>query len=140
MYRVAILSLLLLPVTAHSSLFAKSLLAGTWEESVSTDQVCTGKGATLKYDLSSDSKTLTVGFSKPIETDLGKVSSIRAKVVASTSRSLTIVYDGEKRLRSDGTPAQWELSVVAAGVYRWRETSWKDGEVNVVVGVRCSPR
>ncbi len=140
MYRVALLALSLLPSTAYSSLFAKSLLAGTWEESVSTDQVCTGKGATIRYELSSDTKALTVSFSKPIETDLGKVSSIRAKVVASTSRSLTIVYDGEKRLRSDGTPAQWELSVVAAGIYRWRETSWKDGEVNVVVGVRCSPR
>jgi hypothetical protein len=140
MYRVALLTLALAPLTAHSSIFPKSLLAGTWEESAGTDQVCTGKGATLRYEFSSDSKALTVTFSKPIETDIGKVSSVRAKVVASTSRSLTIVYDGEKRLRSDGTPAQWELSVVAAGVYRWRETSWKDDEVNVVVGVRCSPR
>jgi hypothetical protein len=127
-----------LPVLGGS--FPQSLLTGTWQESSSTDQVCAGTGSTIKYEFSKDGKLLTVKFSKPIETEIGKLSAVRARVVASTSRAITIVYDGEKRLRSDGTPAQWELSVISAGVYRWRETTWDPGDVNIVVGVRCSPR
>ncbi len=139
MLKPVVFALCLVPIASTASTFTRSLLAGTWEENASTEPVCTGRGSTLKYDLSSDGKLLSVRLSKPIDTEIGRLSSARANVVASTSRSLTIVYENEKRVRSDGKPVQWELSVVSAGIYRWRETSWSADEVNVVVGVRCTP-
>jgi hypothetical protein len=65
------------------------------------------------------------------------VDKLHATIVRSTERTFTLLYDGEPRMRSDGAPIQWQLSMVASGVYRWRDTSWPDKDVNVVVGIRC---
>jgi hypothetical protein len=40
-------------------------------------------------------------------------------------------------MRSDGALIQWQLAMVAPGAYRWRDLSWSDRDVNVVVGIRC---
>lgn len=49
-------------------------------------------------------------------------------------------YDNETRLNANGKLVEWQLIIVAPGVYlRWRETDWPEGKVNGVVGIRCSP-
>ncbi len=45
--------------------------------------------------------------------------------------------DNEQRVTMAGKPVEWELSVVAPGIYRWRATDWQRHEVNSVVGIRC---
>ena len=47
-------------------------------------------------------------------------------------------YDGEKRLNTNGKPMEWELAMVAVGVYHWRATDWALGKVNAGVGINCS--
>jgi hypothetical protein len=61
-----------------------------------------------------------------------------ATILSSTQRTLVIRYDGERRLKRNGEPIEWELSIAAPGVYRWRETGWEPARVNTVVGIRCS--
>jgi hypothetical protein len=60
-------------------------------------------------------------------------------VVAETERSLTLRYDNETRQDAHGKLVEWQLIIVAPGVYRWRQTDWPEGKVNGVVGIRCSP-
>jgi hypothetical protein len=86
-----------------------------------------------------DGKRLEMRFDRKWKTELGETDHFGATIVSATTRTLVIRYDGETRLKRSGKPVEWELAVVAPGVYRWRETEWRPGEVNTVVGIRCSP-
>ncbi len=88
-------------------------------------------------EISADGKRLDMRFDRLWETELGKTDRMGAKIISATSRSLVIQYDNETRLKVTGKPEEWELIIVAPGVYRWRETDWKEGKVNIVVGIRC---
>jgi hypothetical protein len=87
---------------------------------------------------SSDGKRLQLVFDRPWQTELGLLTQFNATIVSSTERTLVIRYDNETRKRRNGQPVEWELSIAAPGVYRWRETEWKPNEVNTVVGIRCA--
>jgi hypothetical protein len=100
--------------------------------------VCTDSEVRYRFDFSPDGKRVAVRLNKVHRTEIGDQENIAASILESTDRSITIAYDGESRLRSDGKPVEWQLVVVAPGVYRWRETSWPAQVVNVVVGVRCA--
>jgi hypothetical protein len=89
--------------------------------------------------VSADGKRLEMQFDRKWKTELGETDHFGASIVAASSRTLVIRYDGETRLKRSGKPVEWELAIVAAGIYRWRETEWTPGEVNTVVGIRCSP-
>lgn len=113
-------------------------LSGWWAESYNTDVTCGPDNLKVKHELSGDGKRLSLKFDRKWQTELGEMDHVDATVLSSTERTLVIQYDGESRSRPDGKLQEWELSIVAPGVYRWHETSWQAGNVNPVVGIRCS--
>lgn len=118
--------------------FDMKQLSGWWAESYNTDVTCGAQNLKVKHEFSADGKRLYLRFDRKWQTELGETDHTEATVLSSTERTLVIQYDGESRYRPDGKLQEWELSIVAPGVYRWRETSWPAGDVNTVVGVRCS--
>lgn len=119
--------------------FDANQLSGWWGESYSTDRICGSENLKSRMELSSDGKRFHARFDRPWKTALGDLEGISADIVSATARTLVIRYDNETRKKSSGVPVEWELTIVASGVYRWRETEWKPGAVNPVVGIRCSP-
>lgn len=117
--------------------FSPDQLAGSWAESGNSQDVCTDNEVRYRFEFAPDGKRLTIRLSRLHPTEIGDREEVGASIVESTDRSLTISYEAESRLRTDGTPLQWQLVVVAPGVYRWRETSWPIHNVNVMVGVKC---
>jgi len=118
--------------------FAGDQLTGWWAESFDDSEACAPTNVRAQYTLSPDGKRLLMKMDRKWKTDLGERDSVEATVISSSPRSLTIQYDGETRTDDAGKPVTWELVIVAPGLYRWRETSWEKGKVNIVVGVRCS--
>jgi hypothetical protein len=114
-------------------------LTGWWAESFDDSDACAPGNVRARYTLSPDGKRLLMQMDRKWQTALGERDSVEATVLASSPRSLTIQYDGESRTDASGKPVTWDLVVVAPGLYRWRESSWEKGRVNVVVGVRCAP-
>lgn len=117
--------------------FDRAQLSGWWGESYNTDLACGSENLKTTMEISSDGKRLEMRFDRRWKTELGETDHFGATIVAATSRTLTIQYDNETRKKASGKPVEWELAIVAPGVYRWRETEWKSGEVNTVVGIRC---
>ncbi len=119
--------------------FDVNQLSGVWADSVDTEPACAMKNGHFRYEFSSDRKRLAIQFDREIDSGAaGKVSHIDATVLAATARTITFRYDGEQRMNSLGKPIEWQLAMVAPGVYRWRATDWRAGQVNTVVGIRCS--
>ena len=118
--------------------FPVSQLSGWWAESFSSVPACDPGNVRTRQVFSPDGKRLQLVFDRPWKTELGLLTQVGATIVFSTERTLVIRYDGETRLKRNGQPVEWELSMAAPGVYRWRETEWKPSEVNTVVGIRCA--
>jgi hypothetical protein len=120
--------------------FDPAQLAGTWAESYNTDAACGPESVKSTLALSADGKRLEIHLNKKIKTDVGvdEVDHVGAAILSATQHTVVIRYDGETRKKKSGEPMEWELAIVAPGVYRWRETEWRSGAVNIVVGVRCS--
>jgi len=118
--------------------FDLAQLSGWWAESYNTDLACAPENVRTQMLIDSQAKRLEIKFDRKWKTELGEMERIGAVIIAATNRTLTIQYDNEKRIKHNGKPVEWELSIVAPGVYRWRETEWPAGEVNTVVGVRCT--
>ena len=119
--------------------FDVNQLSGVWADSVDAEPACATKNGHFRYEFSSDRKRLAIQFDREIDSGAaGKVSHIDATVLAATARTITFRYDGEQRMSSLGKPIEWQLAMVAPGVYRWRATDWRAGQVNTVVGIRCS--
>lgn len=119
--------------------FDRSLLAGLWAESVNTKAVCAKENLHHRFDLSADGKTLTFQLDRKWKIASGKmVDRYSATVLKSTAQTLVMQYNPDIGPLPDRYPKEWELAFVAPGVYRWRATEWPPGEVNPVVGVRCS--
>lgn len=118
--------------------FDVSLLSGIWSESYSTSEVCSPTNRLMRMQFSNDRREFAILYDKKNMTSLGEMDRINASVISSTTSSVVIRYENESRLKISGKPMEWELSVVAPGVYRWRETDWPQDKVNVVVGIRCS--
>jgi len=117
--------------------FDPAQLAGWWAESYNADLTCGPQNLRTTMRVDPVAKRLEMKFDRKWRTELGEVDHFGAEIIAATGRTLTIRYDNEKRLKKSGLPVEWELALVAPGVYRWRETEWGPGEVNTVVGIRC---
>lgn len=118
--------------------FDPQQLSGWWAESYDTDVTCGPRNLRVAMQIDAVAKRLEMRFDRKWKTELGELERAGAKILFATGRTLVIRYDNETRKGSNGEPVEWELAVVAPGVYRWRETDWPPGEVNIVVGVRCS--
>lgn len=118
--------------------FDRGQLSGWWGESYNTDLACGPQNLKTTMEVTPDGKRLNMRFDRKWKTELGETEQAGATIISATSHTLTIRYDGETRLKRSGQPVEWELVIVAPGVYRWRETDWALGEVNSVVGIRCS--
>jgi hypothetical protein len=118
--------------------FDRSQLSGWWGESYNTDFTCGPQNLKTTMEVSPDGKRLKMRFDRKWKTELGETDQFASTIISATNRTLVIQYDGETRLKKSGKPVEWELAIVAPGVYRWRETEWKPGDVNTVVGIRCS--
>lgn len=126
-------------VEANPFPFDTNQLAGVWADSVNTDFACAMKNQHFRYEFSKDKKRFLVKFDKEIDSGAtGKISQIQASILNATSRTITFRYDGESRSNSFGKPIEWQLAMVAPGIYRWHATDWRPGEVNTVVGIKCS--
>ncbi|MCU0869107.1 MAG: hypothetical protein MUF30_05790 [Burkholderiales bacterium] len=124
---------------AHAApVFSPDQLSGWWAESYNTDVACGPQNLRAKHEFSADGKRLVIRFDRKWTTELGEMEKVEAIIVGSSDRTITIRYDGETRRKDSGALQEWELTIVAPGVYRWRETDWPVGEVNTVVGIRCS--
>jgi hypothetical protein len=117
--------------------FDRNQLSGWWAESFNTDLACGPDNVRTTMEVSPDGKRLEMRFDRKWKTELGETDHFGATIVSATSRTLIIRYENEKRVKPTGGLVEWELAIVAPGVYRWRETAWRSGEVNTVVGVRC---
>lgn len=120
--------------------FDRSLLAGVWAESVNTSPACAESNLHHTFELTTDGKTLNFKLDRKWTIATGQaVERYSATVVSSTKHSLVIRYNTDIGTPPSGYPIEWEISFVAPGVYRWRAEAWPEGNVNTVVGVKCSP-
>ena len=126
-------------VTAATTPFDVTQLSGSWSDSFNSNSVCDPSRHLTRMQLSDDHARLAIFNDRMRSSKLGEANHFAATVVAETERSLTIRYDNENRLDDQGKPVEWQLIVVAPGVYRWRQADWPEGKVNGVVGIRCSP-
>ena len=126
-------------IAATPTPFDAAQLSGSWSDSVNTSSVCEEARHFTRMQLSDDHQRLAIFSDRTWKSKLGETNRFAATVVAETERSLTIRYDNENRLDDQGKPVEWQLIVVAPGVYRWRQADWPEGKVNGVVGIRCSP-
>jgi len=118
--------------------FQVDQLSGWWAESYSPQPACDPSNLRVRHVFSEDGKRLEIIFDRPWRTELGMAEKFGATILSATDRTLVIRYDGETRRTRNGQPVEWEMSIAAPGVYRWRETSWDPTAVNTVVGIRCS--
>lgn len=119
--------------------FDVNQLSGVWADSVDNEPACAMKNGHFRYEFSSDRKRLSIKFDREIDSaTTGKISQIDATVLSATARTITFRYDGEQRMNSLGKPVEWQLAMVAPGVYRWHAIDWRPGQVNTVVGIQCS--
>lgn len=118
--------------------FDAAQLAGTWVSSVDTKRACDEESTHFRMQLSDDRQHLAIFYDRSEKTPLGQANRFAASIVGATQYSLTIRYENETRRNRSGKLAEWELIMVAPGVYRWREAEREAGWVNRVVGIRCS--
>lgn len=119
--------------------FDEKQLSGVWADSVDTEPACATKNWHFRYEFSADRKRLSIQFDRDIDSGAaGKISHMDATILSATARTITFRYDGEQRMNSLGKPVEWQLAMVAPGVYRWHATDWRSGQVNTVVGIQCS--
>jgi hypothetical protein len=118
--------------------FDLAQVEGRWAENFNTEPACGPDSLHFRFDVSAERKRLTLVFDRRSVTALGETDRVSADILSATPRSLVIRYDNEQRLTRLRKPLEWELTIVAPGVYRWRATDWEPNEVNTVVGVRCS--
>lgn len=135
------LAILLLSAAAAAAPtpFDDAQLSGSWSESVNTSATCSGERRFTRMQLSDDHQRLAIFNDRTWTSKLGVTNHFAATITAETEHSLTLVYDHENRRNADGKLVEWQIVFVAPGVFRWRETSWPEGKVNGVVGIRCSP-
>lgn len=119
--------------------FDAEQLSGDWVESYNNKTACSPDNLHFKMEIKPTEKKFVVQLDRMWKLDNGETTDhYSASIISATDRTLVIRYDNETRARKDGSLVEWELSVAAPGIYRWRETTWGEDEVNTVVGVRCS--
>lgn len=119
--------------------FNAEQISGDWAESYNNKPACSPDNLHFKMELKPNDKKLNILLDRMWELGNGETTDrYSATITSATNRTLVIRYDNETRKRKDGSLVEWELSMVAPGIYRWRETGWNEDEVNTVVGIKCS--
>jgi len=119
--------------------FNRSQLSRLWVTSADTKIACSPEKSRSRYKLSNDGKTLLIKLDRKSKLNSGKiVSQFSASVVRSSRRSLFITYNLDAGKFPADYPKMWEMVFVTPGVFRWRASNWPKGQVNPVVGIRCS--
>lgn len=119
--------------------FNAEQLTGDWAESYNNKLACSPDNLHFKMELNPKGKKLNILLDRMWKLDNGEnTDRYSAAIISATDRTLVIRYDNETRTRQDGSLVEWELSMVAPNIYRWRETGWGEDEVNSVVGIKCS--
>jgi hypothetical protein len=134
----AVASTALAVTDPKAAVFDPKQLSGWWAESYNTESACGPQNVRSTMEVDLKAQRLQMRFDRKWKTELGETDHFSAKIVSSTARTLVIQYDNETRRRRNGELVEWELAMVAPGVYRWRETEWRPGDVNTVVGIRCT--
>lgn len=118
--------------------FDPAQLAGGWSENASNEIACTPDNVRIRFAFDLDRRRLEFRLDRLQKLgDREAADRYSAQILSATPNTLIIRYDNEQRTTMAGRPLEWELSVVAPGVYRWRATDWPRHEVNAVVGIRC---
>jgi hypothetical protein len=118
--------------------FDPAQLAGVWTENASNEIACAPGKLQFRFGLDPVRQRLEIRLDRLQRLgDREAADRYSAQILSATPNSLTIRYDNEQRVTMSGKTVEWELSVVAPGVYRWRATDWAGHEVNTVVGIRC---
>ena len=118
--------------------FDPTQLAGVWTENASNEIACAPGKLQLRFRLDPLRQRLDIHLDRLQKLgDREAADRYSAQILSATPNTLIIRYDNEQRVTMAGTTVEWELSVVAPGIYRWRATDWPRHEVNTVVGIRC---
>ncbi len=118
--------------------FDPAQLAGVWTENASNEVACTPGKAQFRFRLDPLRQRLEIRLDRLQKLgDREAADRYSAQILSATPNSLIIRYDNEQRVTMSGKTVEWELTVVAPGIYRWRATDWARHEVNPVVGIRC---
>lgn len=118
--------------------FDPAQLAGVWTENASNEIACAPGKVQFRFQLDPVRQRLDIHLDRLQKLgDREAADRYSAQIISATPNTLIIRYDNEQRLTMAGKTVEWELSVVAPGIYRWRATDWQRHEVNSVVGIRC---
>ena len=118
--------------------FEPAQLAGVWAENASNEIACAPDKLKFRFALDTVHQRLEIRLDRLQKLgDREAADRYSAQILSATPNSLTIRYDNEQRVTLTGKAVEWELTVVAPGIYRWRATDWGRHEVNPVVGIRC---
>lgn len=117
--------------------FDPAQLAGVWTENASNEIACAPGKLQFRFRLDTTRQRLEIRADRPQKLGDREADRYSAQILSATPNSLIIRYDNEQRVTMAGKMVEWELSVVAPGIYRWRATDWPRHEVNTVVGIRC---
>lgn len=118
--------------------FDPTQLAGVWTENSSNEVACAPGKLQFRFGLDTVRQRLEIRLDRLQKLgDREAADRYSAQILSATPNSLIIRYDNEQRVTMSGKTVEWELSVVAPGIYRWRATDWARHEVNTVVGIRC---
>lgn len=120
--------------------FDPAQLAGSWSENASNEVACAPGNLRMRFSFDIPRQRLEFRLDRLRKLgDREAADRYSAQILSATANALTIRYDNEQRITHAGRPVEWELTVVAPGIYRWRATDWAQHEVNTVVGIRCQP-
>jgi hypothetical protein len=133
------LGLAALAPAASGQDFDWALLDGQWAESSQQRWACRPDNRHQRLAPSRDRRLLVFANDRKWKLGTGQeVEQYAAAIVRSGAHFLVIRYGSD----IPGIPdelREWELRFVGPGTYRWRATSWPEGQYNDVIGVRCAP-
>ena len=124
-------------ISALAQNFDWKLLEGEWAESVESKFGCRADNVHHRFQVSPDRKSLTFKLDRKWNIGTGQeVEQYAAHIVRSEENALVIRYGPELPGLSEEM-REWELRFIGPSTYRWRSTSWKAGQYNQVIGVKC---
>jgi hypothetical protein len=124
-------------ISAAAEGFDWKLLEGEWAESVESNFGCRPDNLHHRFQVSPDRKSLIFKLDRKWTIGTGQeVEQYAARIVRSEDNALVIRYGPELPGLSEEM-REWEMRFVGPSTYRWRSTSWKAGQYNQVIGVKC---
>ncbi|QAU34672.1 hypothetical protein [Janthinobacterium sp. 17J80-10] len=131
------LALLCVTQTTIAQNFDWALLQGQWAESTDNKFGCRPDNLHHRFEASNDKKSLNFMLDRKWKVGTGKeVTQYSASILKAEANVLVISY-GKDIGDLPPAMAEWELRFIGPGTYRWRSTSWPEGQYNTVIGVKC---